>query len=141
MCVCVCVCVRLNVSHQSVGFCYTAAFLLHCTQVWPVMLCLYVYTHVYVCVRVYVCLITQLHSVFHCSVPAPLCAGVASELCAGFSLWLQPGSSAVGPLPSPQAQAAQQGQAHIDCYSVCVCVDGCAACATWVSQEVLHVCV
>ena len=92
------------------------------------------------CVIVRVCLTTHLDSVLHCSVPAPLCAGVASELCAGFSLWLQPGSSAVGPLPSPQAQAAQQGQAHIDCYNVCGCGWVCV-CATWVSQEVLRVCV
>ena len=62
-CVCVCVCVHksvykcacLSVSHQSIEFCYTAAFLLHCAQVWPVMLCLYVYVYIYIYICVCVC--------------------------------------------------------------------------------------
>ena len=53
-------------------------------------MCMYIYIYidiyicvcVCVCVRVPVCLTTQLDSVFHCSVPAALCAGVANELCA-----------------------------------------------------------
>ena len=62
------------------GFCFTAALLLHCVQIWPVScVCASVCVCVQECVQESVCISPVSWILLHCSVPAPLCAGVASD--------------------------------------------------------------